>query len=175
MEQKQQEYTPLPGESYKEKLQAQNEDMFILRAGHAAKQGLSWERFTHSDENRKFCHLPGVGEAWETRYQRMLQQADEDRRNGTSLFDPKKELEALREERAKGIRERIADKHYQQLRDDLLAKAFVRAPWDQVRRELDLGPDDEPLYLRARKEVGTAHQPDAEDPMTADFLTGFFA
>lgn len=167
----QEKYRPLPGDTYMERREAERQDNFCRQAAaFAIQHGQTWDRFVGSFP--QYAHYRNAAEL-ERQYNTYLTAAERDRRAGKHEFTVEAALADARAKRAESYQQQLTERMYADHRDKLLAYAERRAPWDEVARKMELGPDCAGLYERARRELGTAGLPDAEDSMFAGFLDGF--
>lgn len=166
------EYTPAPGESYIERFKDQQEDLFVKRAASSALTGQGWELF--SQEFPAYKHMDNADEL-KAEYQRMLDAANRDRFYKTKSFSVEGELERVWASRREKYNREIRQRRYNALKDDLLEAAYHNKPWSQVRRELDLMPEDANFYTMARDEAGTSRMKPNADPLYIGFKDGLLA
>ena len=166
------EYKPGPGESYMERFQDRQEDLFVKRAASSALTGQGWDLFAQQFPG--YRHQDNADEL-KAEYQRMLDAANKDRFFKTKTFSVEGELEALWAKRREARNQIIRQRRYESLKDDLLEKAYRNEPWSQVRRELGLMPEDANFYTMARAEAGTSRMEPNKDPWDSGFKTGFLA
>lgn len=166
------EYTPGPGESYMERFQDRQEDLFVKRAASSALTGQAWDLFAQQYPGYK--HMDNSTEL-KAEYERMLNDANRDRLFKRHDFSMENELEKLWAKRREKRNQQIRERHYASIRDDLLQAAYKNKPWSQVRRELGLMPEDASFYTMARAEAGTSRMEPNKDPLEIGFTTGFLA
>lgn len=166
------EYQPGPGESYMERFQDQQEDLFTRRAAASALTGQHWDLF--SQQYPGYQHQDDADQL-KAEYQRMLDAANKDRLFKTKNFSIEGELEALWAKRREARNKIIRQRRYESIKDDLMQAAYENKPWSQVRREMGLMPDDAGFYTMARDEVGVSRQKPNKDPWDNGFKTGFLA
>lgn len=165
-------YKDRPGDSWKERRQAEAEDEFTTAAANFALSGGSWDLFV--ERYPAYKYMPNT-ETLKDKYNVMREHVAADRYTGKQTFSVQAEIDKVREARSRRIRVQVAENRYREKRDELLDAAFNRMPWSQVKRQLDMGADEEGLYKRARIEAGTDKMKDAEDPAVTGFIEGFYS
>lgn len=166
------DYRPPVGTDYISREKAAFEDRYTLAAADAAKAGKSFDEFLATDfDYRTMCN----DQQHRADYARMRKNVSMDKVRGTETFDPLKELSAVRQKRYQRYDAERKAEQYMQLRDVLLQYASDCQPWSVVRRELGdrLVPDCEEFYKQARREAGTANEPDKTDPWDEAMRSGF--
>lgn len=166
------EYTPGPGESYVERFQDAQEDLFTRRAAASALSGQHWDLF--SQQYPGYRHQDNADQL-KAEYQRMLDAANKDRLFKTKNFSIEGELERVWASRREARNKIIRQRRYDSLKDDLMQAAYENKPWSQVQRELELMPDDAGFYTMARDEVGVSKRKPGRDPWDSNFKSGFLA
>lgn len=166
------EYTPGPGESYMERFQDAQEDLFVKRAASSALTGQHWDLF--SQQYPGYQHMDNSSEL-KAEYERMLNDANRDRLFKRHDFSMENELEKLWAKRREKRNSEIRQRRYDSLKDDLLEAAYHNKPWSQVKREMGLMPEDANFYTMARAEAGTSRMEPNKDPWDNGFKTGFLA